>query len=64
MSTFNQRREAALEILTSDVRLTRKAGSFLGQLVVDDRPLTQPQSEWLHQLAEKAGVDAGRLSHG
>lgn len=50
------RRDAALAILERGERLTRKGGSFLGQVVVDPRPLTPKQAEWFHQLAERAGV--------
>jgi hypothetical protein len=51
---FDTHRAAALALLTSDTRLTRKAGSFLGQLAVDPSPLTQAQSDWLAKLLDKA----------
>lgn len=53
--TFDARRALALQVLGSDARLTRKAGSFLGQCAVDETPLSPKQSEWLEQLAERAG---------
>lgn len=34
----------------------RKGGSFLGQCCVDQNPLTPAQSEWLEQLAQRAGL--------
>lgn len=56
MNTFEQRRAVALAILNSDERLTRKAGSFLGQCAVDATPLTDKQADWLATLAERAGL--------
>lgn len=53
---FADRRLLALEVLTRSERLTRKAGSFLGQCAVDQTPLTERQLEWLTQLAERAGL--------
>ena len=49
-------RAAALALLNGDSRLTRKAGSFLGQCVADPAPLTESQSSWLDALLEKAGM--------
>ena len=49
-------RSMALAILHSDTKLTRSAGSFLGQCAVDDTPLTEKQAKWLAQLADKAGL--------
>jgi hypothetical protein len=49
-------REAALAILTKSERLSRKAGSFLGQCVADPAPLTNKQAEWFATLAERADV--------
>ena len=54
MAKFTNQRDAALALLNSDARLTRKAGSFLGQLAVDPTPMTAAQSEWLAQLLERA----------
>lgn len=59
---FQARRGAAMLLLTSGVGLTRRAGSFLGQCVVDPTPLTEAQSEWLGKLLDRAGLprlDAG-----
>ena len=53
---FPSQRGAALALLTSDARLTRKAGSFLGQLAVDPTPLSSAQTEWLATLLERAGL--------
>ena len=49
-------RAVARSLLNDDaVRLTRKAGSFLGQCVAEPYPLTQAQAEWLATLLERAG---------
>ena len=53
---FPSHRDAALALLASDARLTRKAGSFLGQLAVDPTPMTTAQSEWLATLLERASL--------
>lgn len=53
---FAERRLLALQVLTSSERLTRKAGSFLGQCAVDQTPLSERQIEWLTQLADRAGI--------
>lgn len=50
---FAERRKTALAILGSQLKLTRKAGSFLGQLVVDATPLSVSQSEWFEKLNER-----------
>ncbi len=57
MDDYLQRRAVALAILTHADRLTRKAGSFCGQVVVDPTPLTEKQAEWLSTLADRAGID-------
>lgn len=53
----DQRRKAAIAILVHGERLTRKAGSFLGQCAVDPSPLTPAQADWFKTLAERAGID-------
>ena len=53
---FSTPREAALALLTGDSRLTRKAGAFLGQTVVDPTPLTEAQASWLATLLDRAGL--------
>lgn len=53
---FTSLREAALTLLNSDVRLTRKAGSFLGQCAADPSPLSPAQREWLDTLLGRAGL--------
>lgn len=50
------RRDAALAILAVNDRLTRKSGSFLGQIVADETPLSDKQLDWFLSLAERAGV--------
>ncbi|MEC7819192.1 MAG: hypothetical protein VX454_11095 [Pseudomonadota bacterium] len=50
-------RTTALAILTGSERLSRKAGSFLGQCVADPAPLSEKQADWFEQLAERAGVE-------
>lgn len=37
-------------------KLTRKAGNFLGECVVDPQPLTERQADWIDKLLEKAGL--------
>ncbi len=53
---FTDQRAAALALLNQGGRLTRKAGSFLGQLAVDPTPMTEAQEAWLTGLLEKAGL--------
>jgi len=48
-------KDAALALLNSEQRLTRKAGSFLGQTAVDGTPLTPAQAEWLATMLARAG---------
>jgi hypothetical protein len=55
-ASFPDHRSAALALLTEGSRLTRKAGSFLGQLAVDGSPLTNKQSAWLETLLQRAGL--------
>jgi len=54
---FEKQRAAALAILSSNAKISRKGGSFLGQCAVDATPLTDRQETWFGQLVEKAGVD-------
>lgn len=54
--TFPERRALALALLTSGEGISRRGGSFLGQLVVDDGPLTPKQFDWLRSLAERADL--------
>lgn len=53
---FTSHREAALALLNGDYRLTRKAGSFLGQLAVDPTPMTPAQSDWISTLLDRNGL--------
>lgn len=39
-----------------DIKLTRKAGSFLGQLVCEPAPLTAAQADWFGTLLTRAGL--------
>ena len=53
---FPNHRSAALALLNSGVRLSRKAGQFLGQIAVDPSELSQAQSDWLVKLLANAGL--------
>lgn len=53
---FIEHKAAALALLNGDGRLTRKAGSFLGQLAVDPTPMSLAQRDWLATLLERAGL--------
>ena len=53
---FTSQRDAALALLDGGNGLTRKAGSFLGQLAVDPAPLSPAQASWLATLLERAGL--------
>lgn len=57
--TTERRSELALAILAKGDRLTRKAGSFLGQLIVDPTPMTTAQKDWFTVLTERAGLTDG-----
>lgn len=64
-ASFTSHSAAALALLNSGGQFTRKAGSFLGQLVVDPTPTTAAQADWLSKLLDRAGlppVDGG--AHG
>lgn len=53
---FADHKAAALSLLLTGRDLTRKAGSFLGQCVVDATPLTTAQAAWLAALLDRAGL--------
>lgn len=53
---FTDHRLAALAILNSGGRQTRKAGQFLGQLVFDPTPMTPSQSEWLAKMLKRGDL--------
>jgi len=53
---FPTRRHAALALLLSGCKLTRKAGQFLGQIVADPAPLSEAQSAWLDHLLSRAAL--------
>ena len=61
---FDTQRAAALALLNSGARLTRKAGSFLGQLAVDPTPMSPAQREWIETLLTRNDLpqlaDGGR----
>lgn len=56
MTPFTSQRDAALGLLNKGDRLTRKAGSFLGQLAVDPTPMSSAQQDWLATLLTRAGL--------
>lgn len=62
---YDHHRAAALALLNSDAKLTRKAGGFLGQIAVDASPLSPAQSDWLAKLLHRNGLlsvaEGGRL---
>lgn len=49
-------RVTALAVLSSGERISRKAGSFLGQIVAEPLPLTESQATWFEQLVARAGL--------
>lgn len=51
---FTDHRMAALAILSAPPQLSRKAGKFLGQLVVDPSPMSEAQANWLAKLLARA----------
>ena len=53
MTSFNCPRAAALALLNAEFRLTRKAGSFLGQLAAEPGPLSDAQESWIATLLER-----------
>lgn len=53
---FTDHGSAALALLQVGKRLSRKAGSFLGQCVVDPTPLSDRQLDWLAVLLDRAGL--------
>ena len=53
---FPSQREAALALLNSTSRITRRGGSFLGQRAVDPTPMTPAQASWLATLLERADL--------
>jgi hypothetical protein len=61
--TFETRRDLALAILAKGERLTRRSGSFLGQLICDPTPMSEAQTEWFGQLAERAGLPTDGGEH-
>ena len=55
MAPFIDHSAAALALLNSGGRFSRRSGSFLGQCVVDPTPLSRKQAEWLARLLDRAG---------
>lgn len=55
---FAQPRDAALALLAGNVRLTRKAGAFLGQIIADPGPLSAAQRDWMTALLDRAELPA------
>ena len=56
IAPFQNQRAAALALLNGEARITRKGGSFLGQLAVDSTPMSEAQENWLATLLDKAGL--------
>lgn len=56
MQPFTNQRDAALALLKAEARLSRKAGSFLGQLAVDPTPMSPKQQDWLATLLSRAAL--------
>ena len=52
--TYPNHKEAALALLSSDQRISRKEAGFLGQIVFDPPPLSEKQAAWLAKLLERA----------
>lgn len=63
MADADTLRQTALALLNSGARLSVKAGSFLGGIVADPRPLTEAQATWLDQLVDRAGLPPIREGH-
>jgi len=53
---FTDHRAAALALLNGTSRMSRKAGQFLGQLAVDQAPMSERQTSWLAKLLDRAGL--------
>lgn len=53
---FSTQRDAALALLNTGCKLTRKAGAFAGQTCVDPTPLSEKQRDWLATLLDRAGL--------
>jgi hypothetical protein len=51
---MSAQRIAALALLNKGGPLSRKAGSFLGQLAVDPTPMSPAQRSWLDTLLQRA----------
>ena len=56
MTECKTRRDAALVMLQQGAGLSRKAGSFLGQLAVADIVMTPKQAKWWSDLTALHGV--------
>ena len=52
--TFPSTQQAAIALLSAhvagDITLTRNSGQFLGQLCVDNSPLSESQMDWRNKL--------------
>lgn len=53
---FTCPRLAALALLNSGSKISRKADSFTGQLVAEPGPLSEAQASWLATLLDRAGL--------
>lgn len=54
--SFATHRDAALALLIHGKSLNWKSGSFLGQIAVVDRPLSEKQRNWLALLLSSDGL--------
>jgi hypothetical protein len=53
---FPNHRQAALALLNGEQKQSRRAGQFLGQLAVDQSPMSEAQADWLTKLLDRAGL--------
>jgi hypothetical protein len=53
--------DQAFELLDAhrrgEIKLTRSAGSFVGQVAVAPEPFTEKQADWFATLLKRAGLD-------
>ena len=63
-AVFKPQQAAAMALFMhcqdGEIHLSRKAGSFLGQLVADPTPMSEAQASWLDKLLLNAGLPALR----
>ena len=65
---FTSPAEAAFAVLMAfrdgKLPLTRKAGAFTGETLVDNTPLSEKQAVWLQGLLAKAGLPPLQIDEG